>query len=1019
MSSKLRAFVFVIALGLTIAPIQVSAAAPQAPQAPSAVDSYTGCLRATLIVQVALGEGPAGSCGTARVVHVSGGDLTSLAAGTGLTGGGSNGDVSVALAPGFRLPQTCAANQGTTWNGSSWTCASLTTQATFDSLVSLLSTPGTINQASNPVHWTKLKGVPAGFADGADDTGPAYSAGFGLVLNGTQFNVEPNQVQQRVFDSCAEGASIRAIAQNGSVTCQPDMGGTAYTAGEGLSLNGTQFSVANGGVTPAKLSFDPATQAELEQGLEHLDANNLQGRVPNTVLFGGYSQGLTLANANNVFVGSLGVLVSTSASRTPLQVQGASGQTAPLQAWGDATGNVIASVRSDGVFDGNGSALTNLDAGNLATGTVPDGRLSSDVARYSSISTPGTVNDPGNPLEWSKLKNVPDTFATPGWSLGGNSGTNDSDFIGTSDNRPLNLKVRGQRALRLEPNSESPNVVGGHSANAVDSAAYGATIAGGGTTDFPNLVSGIAGTVGGGTDNRAENSAATIAGGHNNRAGGGQATIGGGICNVANGDRATVSGGECNVASGDTATILGGSHNQASGSYSIAAGSNNTADADWSTVSGGENNHAGANHATVPGGSFNEAIGSFSFAAGFRAHANDIGSFVWGDSTAEDVSSTGPDQFVVQAHGGLHLLDGQLFCNGCVSASDLAPGTIEGLRPYCALAEAHPRSYSDAPCRAHRETLDVNGSETSIALGTDGNPILGYSKGAVIEVARCSDPACAASTSHALDTVGGSSSVAIGADGYPVVSYRGPPGGLLKVAHCNDPACATSTLHTLDPVAIPDGTSIVIGTDGNPVVSYAGAGFELKVAHCEDPGCATSSLQTVDTDGSEASIAIGTDGNPVISYRSFGRLKFAHCSDAECAASTRQTLDAVATGSSIAIGIDGNPIISYSGPSGVLKVAHCGDPDCADTMLQTLDAHSTVTSIAIETDGNPVISYDGPGDALKLARCSDPACAGSSQLTLDTAGFDSAVAIGIAGDPIVSYRGPTNSLKVARPAIAN
>jgi hypothetical protein len=34
-----------------------------------------------------------------------------------------------------------------------------------------LNTAGTINQAGNPVDWTKLKGVPAGFADAVDDTG--------------------------------------------------------------------------------------------------------------------------------------------------------------------------------------------------------------------------------------------------------------------------------------------------------------------------------------------------------------------------------------------------------------------------------------------------------------------------------------------------------------------------------------------------------------------------------------------------------------------------------------------------------------------------------------------------------------------------------------------------------------------------------------------------------------------------------------------------------------------------------
>jgi hypothetical protein len=36
-----------------------------------------------------------------------------------------------------------------------------------------LSTAGTINQAGNPVDWTKLKSVPAGFADAVDDTGAA------------------------------------------------------------------------------------------------------------------------------------------------------------------------------------------------------------------------------------------------------------------------------------------------------------------------------------------------------------------------------------------------------------------------------------------------------------------------------------------------------------------------------------------------------------------------------------------------------------------------------------------------------------------------------------------------------------------------------------------------------------------------------------------------------------------------------------------------------------------------------
>jgi hypothetical protein len=46
----------------------------------------------------------------------------------------------------------------------------------------LLATPGTLNSSSNPVDWTKLKGVPSGFADGTDNGITRILAGKGISV---------------------------------------------------------------------------------------------------------------------------------------------------------------------------------------------------------------------------------------------------------------------------------------------------------------------------------------------------------------------------------------------------------------------------------------------------------------------------------------------------------------------------------------------------------------------------------------------------------------------------------------------------------------------------------------------------------------------------------------------------------------------------------------------------------------------------------------------------------------------
>src|SRR5207247_4694380 len=73
-------------------------------------------------------------------------------------------------------------------------------------------------------------------------------------------------------------------------------------------------------------------------------------------------------------------------------------------------------------------------------------------------------------------------------------------------------------------------------------------------------------------------------------------------------------------------------------------------------ISGGIDNVADGYGSVVPGGYLNHAGGDTSFAAGSRAKAVHSGAFVWADSSQiSDFASTGGDQFLIRAAGGVGI----------------------------------------------------------------------------------------------------------------------------------------------------------------------------------------------------------------------------------------------------------------------------------------------------------------------------------------------------------------------------
>jgi hypothetical protein len=223
------------------------------------------------------------------------------------------------------------------------------------------------------------------------------------------------------------------------------------------------------------------------------------------------------------------------------------------------------------------------------------------------------------------------------WRTSGNSETTAGiHFLGTTDDEPLEIKVNNQRVMRFEPNSSNlPNIIGGDPANSVTSGSSGVVIGGGKN----HSVDGDWAVIGGGYDNEILHDLATISGGTGNSASGEKSTIGGGRFNEVTAYGATIAGGHMNSVSGSNGTIGGGLSNEVSQNYA--------------TIGGGYHNQAEGYYSAVPGGYYNQASGYSSFAAGYRAKANHNGSFVWGDFSASDLTTTGINEFIVRASGGV------------------------------------------------------------------------------------------------------------------------------------------------------------------------------------------------------------------------------------------------------------------------------------------------------------------------------------------------------------------------------
>ncbi len=253
-------------------------------------------------------------------------------------------------------------------------------------------------------------------------------------------------------------------------------------------------------------------------------------------------------------------------------------------------------------------------SGTVGLGQLPGALVTNNAA---TVVLGGSFSGGGSGLTNVNASAFNGLGASNFWQLKGNN-VGSGQFLGSTNNQPLEIWAGNQRAVRLEPSSQgAPNTIEGSAANFVLGGVVGASIGGGGATNY----------------------------------GGAKYT------NSVADDFGTVAGGASNTASSFGAFVGGGRNNLAGGNFAVTAGGqNNTATQIGASVGGGFFNTATNTRATVPGGEFNVAGGVDSFAAGQNAQALHAGTFVWADTQFGAFPSTASNQFNVRASGGVRLV---------------------------------------------------------------------------------------------------------------------------------------------------------------------------------------------------------------------------------------------------------------------------------------------------------------------------------------------------------------------------